>query len=301
MPYLVIGSHLKIQSILKKTEYLKSAYYDSNQENLDRLIKYLASVGGRPLSSICRRQNIFKISWRERDHKLISRCHIQSTAEYLDFIKTDYSGDQIKITIADLAYYVKSLDSNEDLSFMVMSTNILPSAIHFDIANCLFFTHQIGKQNQNNYTTDLLTLYSIRLSLESRVRRLLGIDFATSNGKVIALSTLIKVAKGLREVEYTSRFNWVEIEWVNHWLNHHMHRHIRPCPWVIFQALESLKPFVDPKEPIVKEGRTIYSFYSAAYVGNEEELEKEIQSAMEIEFPEIEIKWLSKREIVKKK
>ncbi|MCE7995154.1 MAG: hypothetical protein HEP71_24455 [Roseivirga sp.] len=286
---------------MSKTDHLKSTYYDSSLKNLESLINYLESIGGKPLTSICRRQNAFKTSWTQKDLKLITRCHIQNAAEYLGHIKTDCSANQIKVTIADVAYYVKSLDSNEDLAFILLSTNTLPSAIHFDSAKRLFFTHQIRKQNQNNYATDLLTLYSIRLSLESRVRGLLGIDFATSNSKVIGLSTLIKVAKGLQAVEYTNSFDWTEIEWVNHWLNHHMHRHIRPYPWVIFQALESLKPFVDPKEPIVKEGRAIHSFYSAAYVDNEEEFEKEIQSALETEFPEIEIKWLSKREIVKKK
>ncbi|WP_431137974.1 hypothetical protein, partial [Psychroserpens mesophilus] len=81
------------------------------------------------------------------------------------------------------------------------------------------------------------------------------------NGKNIGLSTLIKVSKGLNSVEYSNKMDWTEIEWVNNWLNHHMHRHLRPYPWIIHQALEVLIPFVDPKEPLVKSNRTIHSFY----------------------------------------
>jgi hypothetical protein len=78
-----------------------------------------------------------------------------------------------------------------------------------------------------------------------------------------------------------------------------MHRHIRPYPWVIYQAIESLKPFVDPKEPYIFENTVRYSFYSATFVENEEEFHIEIESALKLVYPEIAIKWLSKREIMK--
>jgi hypothetical protein len=214
-------------------------------------------------------------------------------------IRTVYTNDQIKVVIADLSKYVKFLDVNEDVSFILLSTNTLPSAIHFDIAKRLFLTHQIRKQNQNSYNTDLLTIYSLRLSLESRIRGLLGIDYATNKGKSIGLAILIKVSKKLKSVSYSNEFNWTEIEWINDWLNHHMHRHIRPYPWLIYQAIETLKSFLDPKEPRLIEDRTVYSFYNATYVRNEIELEKEIDTTLKLEYPEIEIKWLSKREIVK--
>ena len=286
---------------MNKTNHLKSAYTNSTQENVEILIEYLQKIGGKTLTKICRRQNAFKTIWTKREVKLISRCHIQNAAEYLISIKTGYSNDQIKVIVADIAYYIKILDSNEDVGFILLSTNTLPSAIHFDIAKRLFFNHQIRNQNQNNYTTDLLTIYSLRLSLESRIRGLLGIDYATNKGKNIGLSTFIKVSKELQSVKYADDFNWTEIEWINDWLNHHMHRHIRPYPWVIYQAIEALKSFLDPKEPLIIEGRTVYSFYSATYVHNEKELEKEIESALKLEYPEIDIKWLSEREIVKNK
>lgn len=286
---------------LKKTNHLKSAYINSTQENIEGLINYLKNIGGKTLTMICLRQNAFKTKWTEREYMLICRCHIQNAAEYLISIKNDFSNNQIKVIIADIAKYVKALDINEDVSFIIVSTKTLPSAIHFDIAKRLFFTHQIRDQNQNNYHTDILTIYSLRLSLESRIRGLLGIDYATttSKGKNIGLSTLIKVSKELKSISYSDDFNWTEIEWINDWLNHHMHRNIRPYPWVIFQAIEALKSFVDPKDPLLIDGRIVSSIYSATYVYNEVELEKEIETALKTEYHEIEIKWLSEREIMK--
>lgn len=193
------------------------------------------------------------------------------------------------------------LDSNEDTSFIFLSTNTQASAVQFDSAKRLFYNHQIREQYQSNYSTDLLTLYSIRLSLESRVRGLLGIDYATANGKNIGLSTLIKISKGLKSVEYSAKTEWTEIEWVNNWLNHYMHRHIRTYPWIIHQALEILKPFVAPKEPLIKSDRTIHSFSSATYVNDENVLENEIELNLQELYPEVKIRWLNKREIVKKK
>lgn len=285
---------------MEKTHFLQSAFNEPNREKIEKLIVYLKEIGGKALSLRCRRQNAFKTSWKNKDASLLTRCHIQNAMEYLDYIKNGFSGNQIKVVISDIADYVKALDSNEETSFVALSTNTQPSAVHFDIAKRLFYNHQIRDQYQNNYSTDLLTLYAIRLSLENRVRGFLGIDYATSKGKNIGLSTLIKVSKKLESVKYSDNFDWTEIEWVNNWLNHHMHRHIRPYPWITHQAIEVLKPFVDPKEPLKKSDKMIYSFYSSTVVNDEEELEKETKSILQEQYPEVNITWLSKREIVKK-
>jgi hypothetical protein len=281
------------------TTHLKSAYNNLTKETLDGLINYLKNIGGNSLTVICRRQNAFKTKWTKGELKLRSRCHIQNAVDYLQYIEDKYSERQIKVVIADISKYVHYLDANEDVGFIILSTNTLPSAIHFDTAKRLFYTHQIRDQNQNNYNTDLLAIYALRLALENRIRGLLGIDFAINKGKNVGLASLIKVCKGLKSVKYSDTVNWTVIEWVNDWLNHYMHRHIRPYPWIIHQAIESLKTFIDPKEPLVTESSTIHSFYSATYVESEEELHQEIASALKLERPDIEIAWLSKREVLK--
>lgn len=284
--------------LLKKTNFLETCYRNLTPENLELLIKYFESLSGKRLSVSCRRQNAFKTKWTKREEDLRNRCHIQNAVEYLQSIKNSHSKGQIQTVIADIAQYVELLDPNEDVSFIFTSTNTLPSAVHFEIAQKLFLTHQIEQQNQNNYASDLLTIYSIRMSLESRIRRLLGIDFATNNGKPVSLKRLIKVSKELKSVKYSKEVNWAEIEWINDWINHYMHRLLRPSPWIIHQAIESLKSFINPTDSVSIDDRTIYSFYSATYVENEEEFHKEIESALKSELPEINIKWLDKREVM---
>lgn len=286
---------------MNRTTHLKSVYRNLTKENVELFINYLHIIGGNTLTLICRRQNAFKTKWVMREVNLRSRCHVQNAAEYLLSIKDNYSKSQINAVVADIAKYVKTLDKNEDVDFILGSTNTLPSAIHFDIAQRLFITHQIREQNQNNYGSDLLAIYALRLALESRIRGLLGIDYATNNGKTIGLNSLIKISKGLKSVKYSKAVNWNEIEWINVWINHHMHRHIRPYPWIIYQAIQSLEAFVNPKKPLIIENRTIYSFYSATYVENEEDLHKEIESSLKLNYPEIEIAWLYKREIMNDK
>jgi hypothetical protein len=281
------------------TDNLKSTYLTSTRGNIEKLIVHLEIIGGKKLTVFCRRQNAFKVKWTNREIEIRNRCHVQNAAEYLQSIKDNCLNYQIRTVIADIAIYVSALDKNEDVSFILLSTNILPSAIHFDIAKSLFFTHQIRDKNQNNYDMDLLAIYALRLSLESRIKGLLGIDYAISRGRKIGLSSLIEVSKGLKNVIYSNEVNWAEIEWINEWINHHMHRHIRPYPWIIFQAIESLKSFVDPKDPFVDKERTVYSFYSATYVQNEEELQEEVFTTLKQKYSSIEIKWLSKREIIK--
>jgi len=280
------------------TTHLKTAYINSTSENIESLISYFQDLGGKSLSIHCRRQNAFKTKWTNKDETLIYRCHIQNSAEYLESMKQHFSKEQIKTLIADVAKYVRFLDTNEDVSFILISTNTLPSAIHFDTAKRLFETHQIRDQHQNNYGIDLLTIYSLRLSLESRIRGLLGIDFATINDKPVGLNLLIKIAKNLKSISYSKLFSWTEIEWVNEWINHHMHRLIRPYPWVIHQAIESLKSFVNPKEPIIIRKSTRYSFYSATIVDDEVEFQNEIETTFKSQYPQIQIKWKDSREIM---
>ena len=284
---------------MNKTTHLKSAYQNLSRENREALINYLKNIGGKTLTVTCRRQNAFKTKWTKREVDLRSRCHIQNAVEYLQSIEHKHLECQIKTVIADIAKYINYLDVNEDVSFIILSTNTLPSAIHFETAERLFYSHQIRDQNQNNYNTDLLAIYALRLALENRIKGLLGIDYAINKGKNVGLASLIKVCIGLKSVKYSDAINWIEIEWVNDWINHHIHRHIRPYPWIIHQAIESLKSFIDPKEPFLTESRKIYSFYSATYVESEEELHKEIDSALKLKSPVIEIAWLSKREIMK--
>lgn len=283
---------------MKITIHLKTVYLHPTLENLEILIQYFENIAGKPLSVNIRRQYAFKTKWIIREENLRSRCHIQNAVEYLQSIKSNFTNEQIHIVIADIAKYVNILDSNEDISFIVLSTNTLPSAIHFNTAEALFKKHQIENQNQNNYGVDLLMIYALRISLESRIRGFLGIDYATMNGKPTGLNVLIKVSKNLKLVRFSKAVNWDEIGWINDWINHHVHRLIRPYPWIIFQALKSLQPFLSPKDSMKIGTRTRYSIYSATLVDNEEDFHEEIEKSLKDENPLIEVHWNDKKDIL---
>lgn len=280
-----------------KTNYSKSVYSSGNLENLLQFIDYLESIGGKKLNQSCRRQNAFKTHWSPKEEKLRARCHIQNAFEYLHAIKNEFSHDQVKIVVADIAKYVKFMDGNENIDFILLSTNTLPSVVHFGNARSLFYQHKIP-ENDNNYNTDLLTIYAIRLSLESRIKGLLGIDYATENGSPIGLNKLIYISKQLKSVKYSNQLNWIEVQWVNDWLNHHLHRLLRPYPWAIHQAIEVLQPFLSPKEPIINEHKRKYSFYSASIVDNEKDFKIEVEAALKSTGSNINIQWKFQQEVM---
>lgn len=285
-----------------KTQFLKKAYIKPDFDSIKELCLYLDTISGKELNISLVRQYLFKSAWNEKENKIKLRCHLKAASIYLMFFlnnEINYKKEQIQIVVADLAKYISEFDKDEDTTFIFISTNVLPSAVHFKITEQLFYKNNIDSSRRDNYKTDLLTIYSLRLSLEKRIRGLLGIDYATNRSQNIGLNSLIKTAKTLKNITYSEKINWAQIEFVNKWLNHFMHRNIRPYPWCIHQAFEVLKPLIDPIDPIVVSDKKIFSFYSASYVKNESLFEKEINQSLKSAFPEIEIKWKMEREILK--
>lgn len=283
-----------------KTTHLKDIYYNITNDNIDKLISYFRDIGGKELKVSLRRQYAFKTKWEDKEKDLISRCHVQNAAEYIESIKEGCSQNQVEQVIVDIVNYVAYLDRNEDVSFVFANTNILPSAIHFTSAEHLFYNHNIRKDFQANNDMDLVVIYLLRLSLESRIKGLLGVDTITKGeSSNVGLFDLIKICEDLKTITYSENVNWMEIKWINKWLNHYIHRNIRPYPWSIYQAIKALEGFIDPKEPVFYNGKRTYSFYSATYVEDEGIFHDEVKDKLTSKYPDIEIRWLHQREILK--
>ena len=282
---------------------LRNTYHDPSFENVESLINYLLTIGGKELKLALVRQLLFKVKWQEKELKLLHKCHVQAAAIYLKYLllsKKEVGEDEVKIVIADISKCIEVLDPGQNASFIVLSTNTLSSAVHYKQAESIFYTHSLPIERGGNYDFDLLVLYALRLSLEKRIHGFLGIDVILNHSKPISLSKLIKIAKRLQKIEYSSAVNWNEIEWINNWLNHFMHRHLRPYPWIIHQAFEVLNAILLPSEH--KKGtRTIYSLYAATVVEDYEELKKELESKLIQEFKDVKIIWSFEQEIIKGK
>ena len=285
-----------------KTDYCKRVYFNTdNQNSIDDLIDYLTKISGKSLKTSRIRHYIFKTSWKSKENLDRSRCQIKAGIEYLKFLRNrENSKQQIQTLIADILPYIESLDDYEDISFIIGNSNIIHSTIHFHSAKNLFFNHQILKSHQDNYMSDLLTVYSLRLSLEKKIRAMLGIDYAKkSNGSKVGLSTFIDTLKEITCIQYFEKIDWQEIILVNDWANHFMHRHIRPYPWTIYQAILILEPLLNSKKPIkLKSGQNLYSFDSPGYIEKEKEYDEEIEKILNRKIPDIQISKLDYKEIV---
>lgn len=285
-----------------KITHLKDIYNNITNDNIERLISYFRAIGGKELKVSSRRQNAFKTKWKEDECYLISRSHVQNAAIYIESIKESCSKDQVKQVISDILVYVRFLDKNVHTHFVSASTNTQPSTLHFTLASHLFYNHDIRNDCQSNNGVDLLVVYYLRLALESRVKRLLGVNSVkTKNGGNLGLDNLIGICRSLKNTTYSKDINWNEIVSVNKWLNHYIHRNIRPYPWSIYQAIKALEGFIDPKEPVFYNGRRTYSFYSATYIEDEDIFHDEVNDALTSKYPDIKIRWLRQREILNKK
>lgn len=199
---------------------LQEAFYNPSKENAKKLLDYLNAVSGKPLAISIIRENIFKVKWRAKENKMRSRCELQAAAIYLTLFLKDESllnlESNIKTLIAEVVPYIKCIDANEDISFIVASSNTLPSAVHFRLMNQLFYKNSIPKDMSSRYDLDLLVLYGLRLSLEKRILGFTGIDYIYLEGETKlgkqerprGLSKLFKVVKDLRYFLLKRRFGF---------------------------------------------------------------------------------------------
>lgn len=279
----------------------KATFYEPTIDNVNKLVEYLASIVGKETSLSSIRQSILKTKWLHREKQLRSRSHVQAAIYFLKYLikngKQPFEGEDIKTVIADLIPYISTLDKSEDVSFIVVSTNTLPSTIHYKHAKWLFYKNQLPDA-RNRYNLDLMVLYVLRLSLEQRVLGFLGIDFVVARNKPVSLTKLLKIVKKLENVKYAEQINWDEIEWVYDWLNHYMHRHLRPYPWVIHQSFEILNSVLESSQ-IIRNKTTHLSFYASTIVQDEDKLQTEIEKEIVQMTPDAKIQWRNHREILK--
>lgn len=285
-----------------KNKLLKTAYNSPDNKSLQSTIQYFDTISGKNLKLPFIRQKLFKTSWNGSEISTIARCHLQAAVIYLNHLSSikqlaDFI-EELKMVIAEAIPYVNELDSEQDTSFILMSTNTLPSFAHHLNAQELFYNHNIRIDYRDNYSCDVLVLYALRLTLEKRIYGIIGIDYILNkNNKPIPLSKIIGLIKNLKNIEFSSSLKWEEIEGLNKWLNHFMHRNLRPHPWIIHQAFETFNELLGIK-PYKYGERKISSWYSTTVVKNKPEFEEEIEDTIKTEFPGCKITWLNNYELL---
>jgi len=280
---------------------LKPTYYNPSQDNINSLIVYLYSLSGEKLSVSFIRQNIFKTKNLTKNYELITRCHLQAAAIYLNHLiinvaPNDYE-ESVQTTIAEIIPAIRELDPKEDSSFILIAANTLPSSLHFNHAKWIFYNNTLPPESKRRYELDILVLHALRLSLEKRILGFMGIESILSKGRPVPLSWLLPIVMKLKNVNYNAKIKWDEIIAVNNFLNFFMHRHRRPFPWTIHQVFEVLNPLLLPGR--ITEGNNIYgSIHSSTFVHDESRLQAEIEFYIMRESPNLKIKWLHNRDIL---
>jgi hypothetical protein len=291
---------------MEQTQFLRNAYFEPTTKNTEELANFLNSVAGKSLKVDHLRHYLLKTSWTSKDQTLKARSNLQGGAKYIEQLLIDgideYKNNNcLKTAIADITTYVDQLNGNDDTSFVLVSTNTLPSVIHFKHAASLFFKKSLSTETNDSYEFDLLVLYALRLSLEKRIHGILKTDFVKSaNNKPVGLSRLIAITKTLQNISYSEGIKWNQIEWVNDWLNHHIHRNLRPYPWIIFQAIKVLEELIEPKRYETENSKG-FSFYGSTTSNDLEILQKEIKTKIMSEIPGAKIRWTHTHEVQKLK
>ncbi|MGK0308575.1 MAG: hypothetical protein ACI8RP_001538 [Urechidicola sp.] len=285
-----------------KTEYLKSAYYSPSTETVKELILFLEKCRGKSYKDNHISNYITKTKWQNKEGSTLFKVHIQVIIEYLNSLKFDLQEDQeiFKSIIADITEVFKQHENslNEDLDWIMLSTNVLPSFIHFKHANSLFRDKKLGCELKRSNHYDLLSVFGARLALEKRVFSLLKIDYALINDKPISMSKILDLIQNLESIQFSDDLDWKLIIKVNTWLNHYIHRQLRPLPWVIWKVYHYLNVILE-SGVVEHNGKKIYSFYYSTIVVDEQKLDDEIQQKVKEEFGDIQIQWSHIREAVK--
>lgn len=270
--------------------------------DFDEVTRKLKAIAGKPYKIGFIRKSLLTSEWKEQEQNERARCHVQAALLYLETfvgsIDNPISQEKISATVADLEHIGKVLDGNLKLSNAILSTNTIPSTIHYKHAETLFYSRNIKREDQSTYALDLLIVYALRLALEKRVNGLLGIDMLMDQKNIpVSLSKKLKMVAGLNQICYDQSVKWDEIRLANEWMNHYIHRQMRPYPWVIYQVFEILNPILLPGK--IKYGsKDVSSYYWSTVVLNETLFQKEIISYLENNFPGYSAHWDEKQEVL---
>ena len=281
--------------------FLKQAYYSNSKEAMDALISYLEEIGGRKFKPNQISNYITKTKWKKQESIILFRVHIQVIVHYLKAINYDFNTDIriIKSIVADITEVFKTFENNskEDLDWIMISSNVLPSFVHFKHAKGLFQNKQIGCSKEKSNEYDLLSVYGARLALEKRILSLIKIDYVLEGNSPIGLSKILALIESFESIKFDDELDWKLIIKINKWINHFIHRQIRPWPWTIYKIYEYLEVILG--SGVIKEnGKNIYSFYYSTVIIDEQNLEDETIDKLTMKFENVKLKWSHKHEAV---
>lgn len=247
-------------------------------------------------------ESVFKTFWKEMENPHWQKSNIIAACNYLINLKIDspeHFENKAKVCLADLCKILRDFFGKNEFNNL-FSMNTQPSYKYWQILETINHSLKLP-ENIDFYSKDLPVLYLMRLSLESRIHGILGIDFIRVKNDFVNLSTLIKITGKLESIKFDPIINWNRIEKINTWISHFMHRHVRPFPWAIDLAINELRPLFSWDERKC-EGYEEFGWYLSTTVKSQKSLFDELKSHLDKKYNgDYFIRWSGTHEVHLKK
>ena len=163
--------------------------------------------------------------------------------------------------ICDLKPFINWFDKNQDYNWLLMNTNSHISNFYNHLAENIFWTGNPGKHEQEQLVLATSTPFVIRQSIEYKIKRILGIDFISRNGKIHKTQAKIffKALKSNLKFYQNCKINFEKIEKIHSWSHYFVHGGYRPEPWRTESALNYLEELFYSGETSLANSLSIYA------------------------------------------
>ena len=275
----------------------------------NNLLSYLNKYSGtyKPNGVLSR---ILLIEWEEINISERDKAIVQSAINYISyFLKLVEKNDEnlnayilnIKTGVADLKPTICRVDKNIDFEFLLLNTNTQQTSIQHKIVEYLFYKNSLPK-NASKYDLEHLTVPFLRTILESKIKRILGVDILRNEKNLaIDLSVLLKILPELKSISLHKAYDPNILSMIMKWLNHFMHRNLRPESYILYQVLQYIDPLFSPGKITHKNG-VLFSLNSSAFTNDIDAYHSEVENILSSKFPGCYIQWKRKEvSTIKKK
>lgn len=242
----------------------------------------------------------------EKDIESYFKANLLSASESLKRIINKLQSSEINLVlerllidfICDLKPFIIRFDKAQDYNWLLMNTNSHISNFYNHLAENIFWTGNPGKHEQEQLILSTSTPFVIRQSIEYKIKRILGIDFISKNGKIhkTQANTYFKALKSNLKYYQDCKLNFEKIEKIHTWSHYFVHGGYRPEPWRTECALNYLKDIFYSGETSLANSVSLYASIEI-YEKDLENLKRETEEFIKNEIGnDIEIWWLTKPE-----
>ncbi|AKQ44690.1 hypothetical protein TH63_02105 [Rufibacter radiotolerans] len=243
----------------------------------------------------------------EKDYENYCKANLFAATNSLERIKSQLEGKEINnVTrrilvdfVCDLKPCIDKFDKYQDYSWLIINTNSHISNFYYSLSNHIFFNGEPNDHPEEKLILSSSTPFTIRQSIEYKIKRILGIDYWLIEGRpdIQAIPKCFKAIAANKQYYKIYNLDFEAIKAIHSWTNVYIHGGYRPEPWRTETALFCLKDLFYSGQTSVKNSFSLYAGVEVL----ETDLQVLMKNTEEIiragNSKPIEIKWLSKPEV----